>query len=154
MSENARIADKVLNSLRLNVHDKCPRCHGEECSYCEGCGYIYNELGLETRHKLIEALDKKDAKDKSPACCEKLKRAVEAYKDTVMEARDQGFDANWQEFDLVIDQGEQALASSSSCECGKMKEYFSWVMEIIPHSFWIENKGRREGYAKIKEMLK
>lgn len=59
--ENEKIADKTINSLKLNIHDKCPRCHGEECSYCEGYGYIYNPLGLETRHKIIDALDAKDA---------------------------------------------------------------------------------------------
>lgn len=58
--ENEKIADKTLNNLRLNIHDKCPKCHGEECAYCEGYGYIYNELGLETRHKIIEALESKD----------------------------------------------------------------------------------------------
>lgn len=58
MKSAEEMADRILNDLRLNIHKKCPRCHGEECSFCEGYGYIYNALGLSVRHKAIEVIMK------------------------------------------------------------------------------------------------
>ena len=76
-AEIEKVADKAINSLQLNIHDKCPRCHGEECSYCEGYGYIYNSLGLETRHKIIEALTAQSSKHEAEK--EALQKRVKAH---------------------------------------------------------------------------